>query len=128
MEVLTVPESRRTVDEDIRTMDIFTGLVVFLAAAAMVRLVVSPGTPRVLDLFGAGFLPYRDGSAGWPRGVQEEEPIAWAWTAGGKPRPPDVGSDDGLTAPELIDMTGDAVPSTRVGPSSMVPGIARRRR
>jgi hypothetical protein len=109
-------------------MDILTGLVVILAAAAMVSLVVSPGTPRVLDLFGAGFLPYRDGSAGWPRGVQEEEPVAWTWTAGDDSKPPDVGSDDGLSAPELIDMTGDAVPATRVGPSSMVRGLARRRR
>lgn len=109
-------------------MDILTGLVVILAAAAMVSLVVSPGTPRVLDLFGAGFLPYRDGSAGWPRGVQEEEPVAWTWTAGDKPKPPDIGSGDDPSVPELIDMSGDAVPATRVSPSSVVRGLARRRR
>jgi hypothetical protein len=109
-------------------MDILTGLVVIVAAAAMVSLVVSSGTPRVLDLFGAGFLPYRDGSAGWPRGVQEEEPVAWTWTAGGKPEPPDIGSDDGLSVPELIDVSGDAIPATRVERGSMIRGMARRRR
>jgi hypothetical protein len=109
-------------------MDIGTLLVVLLAAAAMVSLVVSRGTPRVLDLFGAGFLPYRDGSAGWPRGVQEEEPVAWSWSARDKPDPPDFGSDDGLTAPELLDISGEAVPAARVGRGSMVRGMARRRR
>src|SRR5262245_41090772 len=34
---------------------------------------------RVLDTFGAGFLPYR--KDGWPRGVQEGEPVAWRWSS-----------------------------------------------
>jgi hypothetical protein len=109
-------------------MDILTLLVVIGAAAAMVSLVASPGTPRALDVFAAGFLPYRDRSAGWPRGVQEEEPVAWAWIARNRPNPPDIGSDDGPSAPELIDVNGDAVPATRVGRGSMVRGLARRRR
>ena len=109
-------------------MDIGTLLVVLLATAAMVSLVVSRGTPRVLDLFGAGFLPYRDRSAGWPRGVQEEAPVAWSWTARDTPDPPDVGSHDGLAAPELVDLSGDAVPAARVGRGSMVRGLARRAR
>jgi hypothetical protein len=108
-------------------MDFLTGLVVILAAAAMVSLVVSPGTPRVLDLFGAGFLPYRDGSAGWPRGVQEEEPVAWAWTKRERPDPPDFGSDAVLQATELVDITDHRVPATRVGRGSMIRGMARRR-
>jgi hypothetical protein len=109
-------------------MDIVTPLVVFLAAAAMVSLVVSPGTPRVLDLFGAGFLSYRDPGAGWPRGVQEEEPVAWSWSDGDRPDPPDSGSDGAVSAPELIDISDGRVPATRVGRSSMVRGMARRRR
>ncbi len=107
-------------------MDIGTLLVVLLAAATMVSLVISPGTPRVLDLFGAGFLPYRDGSAGWPQGVQEEEPVAWCWTARDKPDPPDVGSDDGPLQAEVVDINCDAVPAARVGRGSMVRGMARR--
>lgn len=107
-------------------MDIGTLVIVLLVAATMVSLVVSPGTPRVLDLFGAGFLPYRDGSAGWPRGVQEEEPVAWSWTKRVDPGPPDIGSDDGPSAAEIVDISGDAVPAARVGRGSMVRGLARR--
>jgi hypothetical protein len=109
-------------------MDIGTLLVVLLAAAAIVSLVVSPGTPRVLDLFGAGFLPYRDRSAGWPQGVQEEEPVAWSWTERERSDPPDIGSDDGPPDAEIVDITADAVPAARVGRGSMVRGLARRGR
>jgi hypothetical protein len=107
-------------------MDIGTLLIVLLAAAAMVSLVVSPGTPRVLDLFGAGFLPYRDRSGGWPQGVQEEDPVPWSWTARERQDPPDVGSDGDLAVPELVDLSGGAVPATRVGRGSMLRGMARR--
>ena len=109
-------------------MDIGTVLIVFLAAAAMVSLVVSPGTPRVLDLFGAGFLPYRDRSAAWPQGVQEEEPVAWSWTEREGPDPPDIGSDDGPPTAQVVDIDGDAVPASRVGRGSMVRGMASRGR
>ena len=109
-------------------MDIGTLLIVLLAAATMVSLVVSPGTPRVLDLFGAGFLPYRDRSAAWPQGVQEEEPVAWSWTEREGPHPPDIGSDDGSSAAEIVDLNGDAVPAARVGRGSLVRGPARRGR
>lgn len=109
-------------------MDIGTVLVVLLAAAAMISLVVSPGTPRVLDLFGAGFLAYRDRSGSWPQGVQEEEPVAWSWTERERPDSPDIGPDDGPPAAEIVDISGDAVPAARVGRSSMVRGMARRRR
>ena len=109
-------------------MDLLTGLVVVLAAVAMVSLVVSPGTPRVLDLFAAGFLPYRDRNSGWPQGVQEEEPIPWVWTKRQGPDRPDGGSEESLAAPELVDISGDAVLATRVGGGSMARGLARRRR
>lgn len=109
-------------------MDIGTLLIVLLAAAAMVSLVVSPGTPRVLDLLGAGFLPYHDRSRGWPQGVQEEDPVPWSWTTSERPDAPDVSSDAGLPAPELVDISGGAVPATRVGRSSTIRGMARRGR
>jgi hypothetical protein len=110
-------------------MDFLTVLVVMLAAVAMVSLVVSPGTPRVLDVFAAGFLPYRDRSAGWPRGVQEEEPVPWSWTQGERlDPPPDNGSNDGLAAAEVFDISGESVTATRVGRSSTIRGLARRRR
>ncbi len=32
----------------------------------------------LLDLFGSGFLAYRD-DGGWPHGMQEEEPPSWTW-------------------------------------------------
>lgn len=109
-------------------MDLLTVFVVVLAAVAMVSLVVSPGTPRVLDLFAAGFLPYRDRGAGWPQGVQEEEPVPWAWTNREKPDRSDGGSDDGLGAPELVDISDASVPPIRVSRGSMARGLASRRR
>ena len=70
---LTVPDDRRTVDGGTGTMDIFAAVVFFLLGAALVVYVASPTTARGLDNFGSGFVPYR--SAGWPHGVQEEEPV-----------------------------------------------------
>lgn len=57
-------------------MDILPGLVFVLAGFAIVGWVVSPRTARGLDHFAAGFLPYRD--AGWPQGVQEDDPVPWS--------------------------------------------------
>lgn len=108
-------------------MDILTGLVFILAGAAIVKFIVSPATERALDTFAAGFMPYR-AAAGWPRGVQEEEPVAWSWTERERPGGPDIGSDDGPSAAEIVDINGDAVPAARVGRSSMVRGLARRGR
>ena len=66
-------------------MDLLTGLFLFVIGAALVKLVVSPGTERAIETFAAGFVAYRDPSAGWPRGVQEEEPVAWTWSGRGRP-------------------------------------------
>jgi hypothetical protein len=60
-------------------MDILGILVILLLGAGIGRFLASDGTARGLDAFGAGFLPYRE--AGWPRGVQEGEPIPWKWSA-----------------------------------------------
>lgn len=57
-------------------MDIFAVAFFILLGTAMIAFVVSPTTARGLDTFGAGFVPYR--SAGWPHGVQEEDPVHWS--------------------------------------------------
>jgi hypothetical protein len=70
-------------------MEILPGLVFVLVGFAIVGWVVSPGTARGLDGFAAGFLPYRD--AGWPRGVQEGDPVPWSWSPPSRPdRPAEI--------------------------------------
>jgi hypothetical protein len=98
-------------------MDIFAIVVFIVLGIALIVFVVSPTTARGLDTFGAGFVPYR--SAGWPHGVQEEEPAHWSWSA---PRPRDP-TDDGPGAglePELVEISGPDAPaawSVRPGPT-----------
>jgi hypothetical protein len=60
-------------------MDIVTILIVVGISAAFVAFMGGQSTGRGLDAFAAGFLPYRE--AGWPRGVQEGEPIPWKWSS-----------------------------------------------
>jgi hypothetical protein len=92
-------------------MDPLTWVVVICAAAVTLSRVVRPGTSRGLDTFAAGFLPYRDQSAGWPQGVQEEEPVAWSWSAGGKSDRPGPGFEDGIReAAEVVDIDSDDAP------------------
>jgi hypothetical protein len=125
--VLTVSKSRRTVDLDTEAMDPLTGLVFLLAGAAIVRFVFSPSTERVLDSFAAGFMPYRAAN-GWPRGVQEEEPVAWSWSSGDGRTPPSSGGEADMALPELIDIDADDAPTAiRVSGRSMARGMARRR-
>ncbi len=64
-------------------MDFLPGLLFLVAGFAILRWIVSPGMARGLEGFGAGFLPYR--SAGWPQGVQEEDPVPWSWPSPGSP-------------------------------------------
>ncbi len=80
-------------------MDIPTILIVFGISLVFVVFMAGETTGKGLDAFGAGFLPYRE--AGWPRGVQEGEPIPWklsAMTERGLPPierevPPDTGAE-----------------------------------
>jgi hypothetical protein len=80
-------------------MDIPTILIVLGISLVFVVFMAGETTGRGLDAFGAGFLPYRE--AGWPRGVQEGEPIPWklsAMTERGLPPverevPPDTGAE-----------------------------------
>lgn len=87
-------------------MDIFAAVVFCILGAALVVYVVSPTTARGLDTFGSGFVPYR--SAGWPHGVQEEEPVHYSLPA---PRGPDADSQSGGGHdPEIVEITGPDTP------------------
>ena len=93
-------------------MDIFAGLLVVALVAAFAALVVSPRTGRGLDTFAAGFLPYR--SAGWPQGVQEEDPVPWSWSSR-RGSGSDANRDEAsavLDGPELVEMAGEDLPAT----------------
>jgi hypothetical protein len=104
-------------------MDIFVALVAILVGVAMLALIARPQPVGILDVFGAGFLPYR--GAGWPRGVQEEDPVPWSRSAAGDPDAPTRGSGDG---PHLIDIaSGDRPTATAVDQGPMVRGPASRR-
>ncbi len=93
-------------------MDILAVVVFILLGTAMIAFVVSPTTARGLDTFGAGFVPYR--SAGWPHGVQEEEPVHWSWSRPPGPDGADGGSGGG-PEPELLEISGpDAPPVSSV--------------
>lgn len=60
-------------------MDFLPGLVVLGTTAVMLEWITSRRTVRGLDLFAAGFLPYR--ADGCPQGVQEPDPVPWSWSA-----------------------------------------------
>ena len=89
-------------------MDIFAAVVFIVLGAALVVFVVSPTTARGLDTFGAGFVPYR--SAGWPQGVQEEDSVAWSWSAPSPPYTTDGDPGAGLDA-ELVEISGPEAPA-----------------
>ena len=65
-------------------MDLFVGLAIAALGVRIFMFLANPKTARGLDLFASGFLPYR-AELGWPRGVQEEEPVPWSWSSGGRP-------------------------------------------
>jgi hypothetical protein len=97
-------------------MDNLVGLAAILLVIGMVLFVTSRNTGRTLDLFGSGFVGYR--GAGWPQGVQEEDPVPWSWSTGGMP---------GST--EFHEVGRDGAPTaTAVEPGSISDGMARRRR
>jgi hypothetical protein len=87
-------------------MDILGILVILLLGAGIGRYLASDGTLRGLDAFGAGFLPYRED--GWPRGVQEGEPIHFKLSAmsdrGVPPADREPAPDAGV---EVIEIDGD---------------------
>jgi hypothetical protein len=89
-------------------MDLLTALVVLVFGTVLYARLTSPSYVSLLDTFGAGFLPYRE--AGWPRGVQESEPIPWNWSAMGErgvpPGDREPAPDAGVEVIELEGETG----------------------
>jgi hypothetical protein len=82
-------------------MDLPSTLVMILVGAAVLGWLAVARNGRALDAFGLGFIGYR--SYGWPRGVQEEEPVHFSFDAGDA-----AGPDDGLAGfdaePELVEL------------------------
>lgn len=79
-------------------MDIPSTLVLLVVGAGIVAWVTSPRTAEALEAFGLGFIGYR--GAGWPKGVQEEEPIHFAFHEPPDPDAP-AGPDE---LPEIIEL------------------------
>jgi hypothetical protein len=82
-------------------MDLPTILVLLLVAAGLVGWVVGACDGKALEAFGSGFIGYR--SYGWPRGVQEGEPIHFTF------REPQDPADDAQPAEaEVIELDSPA--------------------
>ena len=79
-------------------MDIPSALILLLAAVSLAAWVRSPKTAQALEAFGLGFIGYR--GAGWPKGVQEEEPVHYAFREPGDPDAPARPDEQ----PEIIDL------------------------
>jgi hypothetical protein len=87
-------------------MDIVGILVILFLGAGIGRFLSSGGTARGLDALAAGFLPYR-ADMGWPRGVQEGEPVSFKVSAlsdrGQPPHLPEPAPDAGVEVIEIDD-------------------------
>ena len=98
-------------------MDLFVSLAIAALGVRIFMFLANPKTARGLDLFASGFLPYR-AKLDWPRGVQEEEPVPWTWSAGGRPE-----------VPEFHELDRGAAPAASAVDDALIDrGMARRRR
>jgi hypothetical protein len=79
-------------------MDIPSALILLLVGVGLAAWVRSPRTAQALEAFGLGFIGYR--SAGWPKGVQEEEPVHYAFHEPRDPEAPALPDEQ----PEIIDL------------------------
>lgn len=80
-------------------MDIPATLVLIIVGAALVAWMTNPRTGQALDAWASGFIGYR--SYGWPRGVQEEEPVHFSFREPGDPR-----VDDPQAEVEIVELEG----------------------
>lgn len=83
-------------------MDILTGMVVVFVVVVAIRGVLGGPATRGIDVIAAAFVPYRD--PGWPRGVQEEDPIPWSRPAPAQPDPADHPAAATSRTVELVEM------------------------
>jgi hypothetical protein len=81
-------------------MDIPATLVMIIVGAALVAWMTNPGTGRALDAWASGFIGYR--GAGWPHGVQEDEPVHFTFSEPRDPDAPDPGRV--VLEPEIVEL------------------------
>jgi hypothetical protein len=82
-------------------MDLLSILIVLAISVICFAFMAGETTKRTLDAFGAGFLPYRE--AGWPRGVQEEDPPpGWGWSRRREEGPPRDSAEPPPALPERL--------------------------
>ena len=93
-------------------MDLPSTIVILLVGAALIGWLAGARDGRALEAFGLGFIGYR--SYGWPRGVQEEDTVHFAFDAadrladaGDVSAPPDA-------EPELIELLDTADDTVRL--------------
>src|SRR5215207_3911381 len=97
-------------------MDLPTTLVLLLVAAALVGWVVGACDGKALEAFGSGFIGYR--SYGWPRGVQEGEPIHFSFRVPQDPAMRAVADADVDDQAEIVELDGrpeEAIRLQRLG-------------
>ncbi len=82
-------------------MDIPATLVLIIVGGALVAWMTNPRTGPALDAWASGFIGYR--SYGWPRGVQEEEPVHFSFREPGDPV-----ADDPQAEAEVIELDSPA--------------------
>jgi hypothetical protein len=81
-------------------MDLPATLVMIIVGAALVAWMTNPRTGQALDAWASGFIGYR--SAGWPHGVQEEDPVHFTFRAPIDPDAPDPRRVD--AGPEIVEL------------------------
>ena len=76
-------------------MELLTTLIVLIGGMLLYGRLVAALTGAAFETLSTGFVAYRE--AGWPRGVQESEPVPWKWSsipqqfvAGADPEPAPV--------------------------------------
>ena len=84
-------------------MDIPATLVLIIVGAALVAWMTNPRTGQALDAWASGFIGYRH--YGWPRGVQEEEPVHFSFREPRDPATDDAGPVDADSEPEIIELS-----------------------
>lgn len=83
-------------------MDLPSTLVLILVGAAILGWVTSPRTGQALEAWAMGFIGYR--GAGWPRGVQEEEPVHFDFSERPGLGAQEDGPLDAGRGPEIVDL------------------------
>jgi hypothetical protein len=93
-------------------MDIPATLVLIIVAAALVAWMTNPRTGPALDAWASGFIGYR--SYGWPRGVQEEEPVHFSFREPRDPAAPDSAGADLGDDLEIVELDGSPKEAIRL--------------